>query len=385
MPPKTTRRTFLAASAALPFAMRSIADASPIGTKWILLGTDKGRGIYRAAWNPATGELGKSELAAEAVRPAFLALHPTLPVVYSGNEIPSGHGTVSSFTLDAKTATLNLLNSTDAGGDGTCYIATGPQARLLVAANYNTGNVVCCSLNADGTLNDVETSQMDGRPHGPVAARQEASHMHCTTFSPDGNFVLACDLGCDVILLFEHTLSQTGRSDIALLSTVATRPGSGPRHVAFHPNGRWLYCIHELDCTIDLFEWSTADGRAALTLRANSVVSTLASPEHLPGSTACEIVVSDDGRFLYANTRGEDSLVVYSIDVKTGLLSEQQRVKSGGKVTRDIAFDPTRRWLLCAHQGSSAITVFAHDAATGKLGENPKTFAAETPMFIQFV
>jgi 6-phosphogluconolactonase len=383
MPPKTSRRTFLAASAALPFAVRSFAMTT--NPKWILLGTDKGKGIYRATWNATTGEIGTPELAVEAARPAFLALHPTLPVLYSGNETPKGHGTVSSFALDAKTATLQVLNSTDAAGAGTCYVAVDPQAKVLVAANYNAGNVICCPLHADGTIGDTESSQEDHLPHGPMASRQEASHMHCTTFSPDGDFVLACDLGCDAILIFQRTLRDSGRADINLCGDTRTRPGSGPRHVAFHPNGRWLYCIHELDCTIDLFDWSVTAGKPSLTPHANSAVSTLASPEHLPGSTACELVVSDDGRFLYANTRGEDSLVVYSIDPKTGLLTEQQRMKSGGKVTRHIAFDPTRHWLLCAHQGSSAITVFAHDAKTGKLSDNPKTFAAETPMFIQFV
>jgi 6-phosphogluconolactonase len=384
---RTSRRTFLAASAALPFAVRSFA--MPSNPKWILLGTDKGKGIYRAAWNATTGEVGTSELAAEVVRPSYFAMHPTLSILYSANELPKGHGTMSSFALDPKTATLKSLDSKGADGAGTCYIATDPQGRVLVAANYNSGNVACCPLSAEGKIGDVESSQADHLPHGPMASRQDASHMHCTTFSPDGDFLLCCDLGCDAILIFEVTQAEKAdekkHSDISLRADTKTRAGSGPRHVAFHPNGRWLYCIHELDCTIDLFDLSIAAGKPSLVPRANSVVSTLASPEHLPGSTACELVLSDDGRFLYANTRGEDSLVVYSIDPKTGLLTEQQRLKSGGKVTRHIAFDPSRRWLLCAHQGSSAITVFAHDAKTGKLSESPKTFAAETPMFIQFV
>jgi 6-phosphogluconolactonase len=199
--------------------------------------------------------------------------------------------------------------------------------------------------------------------------------MHCATVSPNNRFLLACDLGDDAIQVFplDTLLGNPVRT--------AARAGSGPRHVAFHPNGHWLYCIHELDCTIDLYDWH--DGQ--LTLREGSVVSTLGINSGLRGNTACEIVISDDGRFVYANTRGENSLAVYRIDQKTGLLTEQQRVNCGGDVTRHIAFNPSRRWLLCSNQGSSTVTVFAHDPKTGELSEKPKTFPAESPMFVQFV
>ena len=165
----------------------------------------------------------------------------------------------------------------------------------------------------------------------------------------------------------------------------AARAGSGPRHLAFHPNGLWLYCIHELDCTIDLYDWNVNNGAPVPVLRKDSVISTLASRAALPGSTGCEIAVSPDGRFVYGNTRGENSLVVYRVDASTGLLTEQQRVFSGGGMTRHFAFDPSRRWLLCANQGTSTVTVFAHDPATGRLAETPKSFVLDTPMFVQFV
>jgi 6-phosphogluconolactonase len=351
--------------------------------KWILLGTDKGKGIYRAAWNAATGEVGAPELAAEAVRPAYLAMHPTLPVLYSANEAPNVEGSVSSFRVDRSNGSLTELNSFGSHGIGPCYVSV--DATRAYAANYNSGSLGAYGIDKDGFLVDT-VAGFDCLSHpgacgalGPVKSRQDGPHFHCAVIAPAGQ-ILVCDLGSDAIFVFSPP-----KEALAVPLRYATRPGSGPRHVAFHPNGRWVYCIHELDCTIDLFDWDVTAGHAALTSRADSAISTLATPAHLPGSTACELVLSDDGRFLYANTRGEDSLVVYRIDPKTGLLSEQQRLASGGKVTRHIAFDPTRRWLLCAHQGSSAITVFAHDTATGKLSESPKTFTAETPMFIQFV
>jgi 6-phosphogluconolactonase len=181
---------------------------------------------------------------------------------------------------------------------------------------------------------------------------------------------------------------------------IAARAGSGPRHLAFHPNHRWLYCIHELDCTIDLYDWNPqptgkrpqphADSprsQSVMTLRHNSVISTLPTGVALTGNTACEIIVSADGRFLTSCTRGHTSntISVHRIDPATGLLTLQQRLSCGGDVPRYIAFDPSRRWLVCTNQGSNTITVFAHDAATGRIHETPHTFAAENPMFALFV
>jgi 6-phosphogluconolactonase len=171
---------------------------------------------------------------------------------------------------------------------------------------------------------------------------------------------------------------------------VQARPGSGPRHVAFHPNGKFVYCIHELDCTIDLYDWRMEQGQPVMKLRENSVVSTLAKGTALKGNTGCEIVISDDGRFLYSCTRGDGSntIEVWRID-ESGYMTQMQRVSCGGKVPRYIAFDPSRRWLVCCNQGGNGnqgnVTVFSRDAATGRLGVRPKVFQASTPMFALWV
>jgi 6-phosphogluconolactonase len=376
---KHTRRQFVAGAAALPFAARAFASPSPShAPKWVFLGSDKGKGIYRAPWNAQTGELGAAELAVETLRPTYLALHPRLPVLYAANEAKPGGG-ISSFRVHAAQGELTALNQMDSHGAGACYVSVDHQDRNAFLANYNSGSLAAYSLSADGSLlSAVATFDCPGNaacgPLGPSKPRQDAPHMHCSVVSPDNRFLLVCDLGSDAIQVFplDTLLSKPVR--------VATRAGSGPRHVAFHPNGRWLFCIHELDCTLDLYDWH--DGR--LTLREGSIVSTLAPNAALTGSTACELLLSDDGRFLYANTRGANTLAVYRVDSKTGLLTEQQRVDTGGNVTRHIAFDPSRRWLLCSNQGSSTVTVFAHDPKSGELSATPKTFPAETPMFIQF-
>ena len=382
---QVTRREFVGAAVALPFALRGMCAAqSTSAPRWVLLGTDTGKGIYRAAWNAATGTLGPVQLAVEAARPDFFARHPTLPVVYSVNSVSGAGAGVSSFRLDPRGG-LTLMNEVGSQGDGPCFVSTDATGEMAFVANYAGGSFAAFRLTNVGALAQaIGVFKYNQAQHGPVAGRQEAAHIHCATVAPGNRFVIACDLGDDVLLVFPI---GPGLGDyVRVPQRVAARAGSGPRHVAFHPNGSWVYCIHELDNTIDLYDWRMERGTPAMRMREGSVVSTLAKGSSGAGSTACEIVVSDDGRFVYACTRGEGSIAVYRVDANTGLLSEHQRLSCGGTTPRYIAFDPSRRWLLCCNQESpGSVTVFAHDAATGRLSARPRTFAAPTPMFALWV
>jgi 6-phosphogluconolactonase len=386
----STRRQFLAAGAALPFAWRAMAQGHAV-SHWVFLGTDKGKGIYRARWDAATGELGTIELAAESDRPDFFALHPDLPVLYTVNAMGGGKGTVSSYRIDSSLGRLTFMAKTSSHGDGPCAVSLGRGGKSAFVANYTGGTVAAYDVDMAGYLQ--EKSSFDCRNNGlcgalgPVKDRQEAAHMHCVTLAPGQKYLLACNLGEDALELFK--LDQPG-DPLMNPIRVPARAGSGPRHVAFHPNGKWLYCIHELDCTVDLYDWSTRDGAAQLKLREESVTSTLPKGTPLSGNTACEIFVSGDGRFVYTCTRGVDEIVVFRVNQATGSISEHQRVSTGGKIPRYITLDPSGKWLVCCNQGAGAtpvgnVTVFAHDPATGKLSETPKVFAAETPMFVSFV
>jgi 6-phosphogluconolactonase len=391
------RREFVGRAVALPFALRGLAAAQgpANGFGWVLLGTDTGKGVYRASWSPGTGWLGHVELVGEAVRPSYLARHPTLPVVYAVNAASGENAAVSSFNLDVVSGGLAPLNKVSSQGDGPCFVSVDPTGSMVFVANYSGGSFAAFHVTKTGALGEaIGVFKYTQATHGPVADRQDAAHIHCATISPGapggapGNkYVLACDLGDDVILVFPI---GPGNGDyVRVPIRVSARAGSGPRHVAFHPNGKFVYCIHELDCTIDLYDWSVEQNQPVMKLRENSVVSTLEKGVGLKGNTGCEIVVSDDGRFLYSCTRGVDTIEVWKIDETTGLLTELQRVSAGGKVPRYIAFDPTRKWLVACNQGANGnqgnVTVFSHDAATGRLGEKPKTFQAPTPMFALWV
>jgi 6-phosphogluconolactonase len=384
-----SRRQFLERAAALPFALRAMSAQMTAGpARWVLLGTDTGKGVYRAGWNAATGSLGPVQLAAETVRPSYLAKHPTLPVVYAVNAASGDGAAVSSFNVDVASGGLTPLNKVGSQGDGPCFVSVDPTGSMAFVANYAGGSFAAFRVtNVGGLAQAIGVFKYTQATHGPVTDRQDAAHIHCATISPGGapgnKYVLACDLGDDVILVFPI---GPGVGDyVRVPIRVAARAGSGPRHVAFHPNGKFVYCVHELDCTIDFYDWRLEQGQPVMRLRENSVVSTLAKGEGLKGNTGCEIVVSDDGRFLYSCTRGVDTITVWRID-ENGYLTEVQQLSCGGKVPRYIAFDPSRKWLVSCNQGApGSVTVFARDAATGRLGVKPKTFQAPTPMFALWV
>jgi 6-phosphogluconolactonase len=380
--------------AALPFALRGLvaAQVPASGSRWVLLGTDTGKGIYRAPWNPATGTMGPVQLTADAVRPTYLARHPSLPIVYSVEAGSGENAAVSSFNMNTAVGgplSLSPLNRVGSQGDGPCFVSVDPTGSMAFVANYAGGSFAAFQVTRTGSLGQaIGVFKYTQATHGPVADRQDAAHIHCATIAPGNRYVLACDLGDDVILVFPV---GPGVGDyVRVPIRVQARPGSGPRHVAFHPNGKFVYCIHELDCTIDLYDWRMEQGQPVMKLRENSVVSTLAKGTALKGNTGCEIVISDDGRFLYSCTRGDGSntIEVWRID-ESGYMTQMQRVSCGGKVPRYIAFDPSRRWLVCCNQGGNGnqgnVTVFSRDAATGRLGVRPKVFQASTPMFALWV
>jgi len=269
---KTTRRQFLAASAALPFALRSFAETT--APRWVLLGTDKGKGIYRAPWNPTTGEIGKIELAIESDRPDYFARHGNL--LYAANAGSGANAAVSCFSINPNTCDLKLLTHVSSHGDGPCYVSVDQTGRNVFIANYTGGTFTAYKASPNGAL--AEASSLDCHtdpvcgPVGPTKPRQDAPHLHCATLTPDNRFVLVCDLGSDAIDVFP--LDPTASKPLSAPIRIPTRPGSGPRHVAFHPNAKWLYCIHELDCTIDLYDWSVQAGKPSMVLREDSVLHT---------------------------------------------------------------------------------------------------------------
>jgi 6-phosphogluconolactonase len=268
-------------------------------------------------------------------------------------------GAVSAFAVDA-TGRLFFMNQQPSSGADPCHLAVDPSGRHLLVANYSSGTIAVLPFASLGRLSP-SSSVHDHRGSGPNPVRQTGPHAHAVVFDPSGRFVFEADLGADRIHLFRFD-PASGRLDPDQARDTALPPGAGPRHLAWHPSGRLLYAINELGSTITAFLFDALSGE----LTAVQRVSTL--PDGFTGpSTAAEIAVLPNGRFLFASNRGHDSLAVFAVDPSSGRLTAAGHVPAGGMGPRHFAVDASSRWLLAANQGSDAITLFRLDADTGHL------------------
>jgi len=401
-----TRRRFLAifpvfaasAYAEPSWPLRKKKPVAPPPPLTVYFGTDtnKGisKGIYQSHFDPTHGQLTQPVLAAATVRPSFLAVTPQGPAhrfLYAVNAINDPAASITTFAINPKTGALNQTGQISSGGAGPAYISVDATGHSAFVANYFGATIASYRIQPDGTLSQP-VDHLDFKDHqrfgalGPNTVRQDAPHPHCVTISPDNRFLLVCDLGTDHISVFVIN-PETGQLSSPRLFT-NDHPGSGPRHVAFHPNGRWVYGINEIDSTLDRYLWTAtrfSDTPQGLLVNTGNTVKTIAPDFPAEKNTAAELSISPDGTFLYASNRGEDSLVVFSISAKDGSLTLLQRISCGGKTPRHFTLDPTAQWLLCGNQDSASITVFRRDVATGKLTGPTQTVTLDSPLYTLFV
>jgi 6-phosphogluconolactonase len=354
-----------AAGCAASDAAPSAPSPSAATTTTVYVGTytDAGsRGIYRLAFDPATGTLGAAVLAGEARNPSFLALHPSGRFLYAVNEtddFDAQHsGSVSSFAVDAKTGDLTLLNQQASGGAHPCHLAVDRAGRNLLVANYSGGTVAVLPIGADGRLAPASSIRAH-EGSGPNKARQEKPHAHGISLDTAERFAFAADLGADRIFVYRF---DAAKSTLEPHGSASLAPGSGPRHLAFDPAGRFLYSIDELTSTITAFAYDPAQGL----LSPQQTVPTLPLGWSGDNSTA-ELAFTTDGRFLYGSNRGHDSLALFSVDAASGRLTPAGHAPAGGAAPRHFSLDPSGRFVLIAHQGSGSIASFRLDGASGQL------------------
>ena len=320
-------------------------------------------------------------------QPSFLAVHPRLPVLYACNELDVPAAAVTAFHAGPSARAAGTeLGTQPTHGSAPCFVSVHRGGRLLFAANYNGGSLAVFPLDGSGKPSPAATvfackGNSACGSGGPVKERQSAPHLHCATLSPEGRFVLACDLGDDAILAFPIEAVPT--DPLGKVVRIATAAGAGPRHLAFHPNGKWLYCVNEINCTVSLYRWLPQGNRAAAEAVPEATVS-VRPANGTENSTAAEVAVSSDGRFLYVSTRFSDVLSVFAIEASSGGLTLVQQLACGGKTPRFFRLDPKERWLLCANQDSNTITVFGRDAGSGRLTLR-STFKAPNPQCIVFL
>jgi 6-phosphogluconolactonase len=381
-----SRRGFIYGSAALSVATRPwLAHAlGHTGADLLLVGTqtaETSKGVYAYIFDPATGDLKQTGLAAEADNPTFLTLSPRGDLVFVANELEhlegKDSGAISSYTLDRKQAKLFKIDEVASLGGAPCHVAVDHTGRSVFAANYTGGSAASFSISNDGHLSPaVSFEQYTG--HGPNPDRQQAPHAHRVTVSPDNRFLLVNDLGLDEIHIYRldaATAKLTPNDPPAWKSA----PGAGPRALQFHPNGKWAYCVTEMASTVDVLRWDNHQG----TLETTQQLSL--KPEGYQGITAgCDIVFDHHAHFAYLADRFDDIIVTFAVSPSDGRLTLLNRTSCGGKIPRHLALDPSGRWLLVANQVSDNIAVLARDPRSGQLANSPKSFPLSKPQCLVF-
>ncbi len=365
----------------VPAAESASADGEFIAFVGTYTGA-KSKGIY-AFHLDAKGGLMPLGLAAQSVSPTFLAVHPNQRFLYAANEVGNFRGqksgAVTAFAINPRTGKLALLNQQSSGGGGPCHLAVDNTGKWLLVANYGGGSIAALPIKADGTLGEAVTfiqhtgSSVDKK-------RQEGPHAHFITTDPANRFALTCDLGLDKVLVykFDPAKGSLAPNDPP---AAAIKPGSGPRHLAFHPNGKLAYVINEMASTLTAFTYDGERGE----LKEVQTVSTL--PADFKGSsTTAEVEVHPSGKFVYGSNRGHDSIAVFSIDESTGKLTYVEHQSTQGKTPRHFAIAPGGAWMLAENQGSDSIVVFRIDAESGRLTRTgPMVEGVGAPVCVKFV
>jgi 6-phosphogluconolactonase len=355
-----------------------MADMSNL---WIYYGTGttgEGQGIYRQSFNAATLELGMVELAAEGPKTGFQHVSKDESKLYSA-VLEGDLGAVQAYSIDKDSGGLSLINQVASEGGGLCYVGMDREERFILSASYGDAVVSVFSVHEDGAIGKLVCTKQHHGKVGIRPDRQEGAHAHSIYADPSNRYLFVCDLGMDQIVLYKLD-GETGALSSGPMAFARTAPGAGPRHLAFHPNGEWVYVINELDGSVTHFVWNAEEG----VLLERGSVATL--PHDFAGSnTTAEIIVSKDGRFVYGSNRGHDSLVVYAVDEKTGGLELVQREDCRGKHPRNFNIDPTGSVLVCANRDTGNVTFFRIDPESGCIEFSGIEVSVKAAICVRFV
>jgi 6-phosphogluconolactonase len=364
-------------------AFRGFTEASHKTNAFTLyIGTytsGKSEGIYIYRMDPSTGELKRFN-AIKSINPSFLTIDRSRRYLYAVNEVadfgakPSG--AVSAFSIDSATGNLRFLSQQSSLGADPCHLTLDRRGKFLLVANYTGGSLSVLPILHDGSLG----SATDFVQHAgsSIKEQQKGPHAHCIILDVANRNALAADLGIDKVMIYRFN-AITGKLEPAKQPWAQLNPGAGPRHLTIHPRGRYVYVINELDSTMSAYRYEGVKGA----LQPIETVSTL--PTGFTGTSYCaDLHVSRSGKFLYGSNRGHDSIVVYTINQRTGRLSVLEHVSTEGKWPRNFTLDPSGRFLLVANQHSDTVITFRIDPVTGRLTTTGLVSEIPTPVCLKF-
>ncbi len=360
------------------------ADNGSAGDYLVYFGTytaKTSKGIYAYRFQPSSGKLTAIGPVAEAPNPSFLALSPSGRYLYAvnwkGSETVKGD-TVSAYAVDGHTGKLTFLNKVESRGEMPTHLAVDRSGRMLMAVNYGSGSVAAFAIDKDGRLG-AATSFDQHQGSSAVKGRQDGPHAHAAVLSADNRFAFVADLGLDEVFSYRLDPSKARFTPNSPPFTKVS-PGSGPRHLAFHPNGKLLYANNEINSTVTVFAYDAAAGG----LKEVQTVGTLPAAFSGNNSTA-EIQTDRAGRFLYVSNRGHDSIAVFAIDGATGKLTPVEHVATQGKTPRNFSLDPTGGYLFAANENSGTVVLFRVDANTGRLTPAGQVLEVPSPSCVIFL
>ncbi len=373
------KRTLLAALMLALSLATSRADESANADKIsVYIGSyadAKANGIHHFTLDLSSGALTAAGGVSGVTNPSFVAVAPNHKYLYAVGE--GGKGTISAFSIDEKSGDLTLLNQQSSEGNGPCFVAVDKTGKCAMIANYGGGSVASYSIGADGKLAPA-ASFIQHKGSSADKKRQEGPHAHSINVSPDNRFAFAADLGLDKILIYKLD-AEKGTLTPNDPAFAEVPPGSGPRHFAFHPSGKYAYVCGEMTSTVHAFAYDAEKGA----LKLIQSLSTL--PNEVKGNSTAETQVHPSGKWVYVSNRGHNSVAIFKVDEATGQLTAAGHQSTGGKTPRNFGIDPSGQILIAANQDSNNIVVFKIDHNTGKPEPTGHEVQVPKPVCVKFL
>lgn len=337
------------------------------------------RGIYHVLLDTASGKITESTLVAEIDGPGFLAMHPSRSHLYAVGTLDGIPSVVAYRILrTGRDAALQLDSSVPIGDGGAAHVAVDPSGRTLLTAQYGGGSVAAYLLDDKGSI--TKQTKLIKHPGGSrvVAGRQDESHAHWVGFSPDNRFAFVPDLGLDQVVIYQL---NSASAEITPHGAAQLPAGGGPRHMKFHPNGKWIYVLNELALSVSVFDFDAQQGSMSLKQTIPTVSQEELDKEKF--KSCSEIRVHPNGKFVYAANRGHDTITVFAVD-ENGTLRFVQNENVRGATPRNFNLDPTAHWLLVGGQDSHTLACFEVNSETGEITFNRSIISTPSPICVMF-
>ncbi|TCP29787.1 6-phosphogluconolactonase [Scopulibacillus darangshiensis] len=332
-------------------------------------------GIYSFLFDADKGEIRDVKPAAQLDNPTYLTISKDNRYLYS--VIKKGdYGGVAGFSIDAESGgRLDPINSQLQDGASPCHVSVNSQISNVLTANYHKGTVESYLINGESGFINPTASIVKHEGSGPNKERQEKSHLHFAGFTPDEKFVAAIDLGADNVMTY-----KVHDGKLTEVNRLSVKPGSGPRHIAFHPNGKYAYVMTEMSSEVIALKYNNAEG----SFTELQYISTI--PEDFSeNNQGSAIHISSDGGFVYAGNRGHDSIAVFKVNQESGHLEMVVITSTEGEWPRDFVLDPTENFLVASNQNSGNLVLFSRDKSTGKLELLQSNVSVPDPVCVKFL